>query len=222
MRVVILIFFLFIVGSMMAQSESQVMSLSDSQTYGVVSDKSLKKNVDSIIPAHIIIDPAQGVAPLAVQISTPAPALSCTWIIEGMTFTDISAFSHVFQHAGSYDVCLFTLNHGGFKDSACSVVQVWAGSQQDSSFLVVPNVFTPNNDLQNDFFRTTSLNIVEWDSRIYNRWGQLVYNSTAADVMWDGLNNGTPCDDGVYVFIIKAVGGDGKLYDISGTLTLFR
>jgi hypothetical protein len=50
----------------------------------------------------------------------------------------------------------------------------------------------------------------------------MVYNSAAPDIMWDGMWNGRPCDDGVYVYTIKAIGGDGKIYDISGTLTLFR
>ena len=83
-------------------------------------------------------------------------------------------------------------------------------------------MFTPNNDLLNDIFRSTSLNIAEWDSRIYNRWGHLVYHSVEPDIMWDGKWNGKPCEDGVYVYVIKAVGGDGKIFDLSGTLTLFR
>lgn len=189
---------------------------------GDISSESIEISVGTISQALITVEPAQGVAPLNVQISTTAPAGQCTWYVDGMTFTDMSALSHIFQNAGNFDICLVTKNNLGCKDSACADVLVWDPSPQDSSFLVVPNVFTPNNDLQNDIFRSTSMNVVEWDSRIYNRWGQMVYNSAAPDIMWDGMWNGRPCDDGVYIYTIKAVGGDGKIYDISGTLTLFR
>lgn len=189
---------------------------------GDVDTESQTINVGAVTPAVFNVGPTQGMAPLNVQLSTNVPAGQCKWYVGGMSFTDMSALSHIYQNAGTFDICLVTENQLGCKDSACIDVIVWEQTAQDSSFLIIPNVFTPNNDLQNDIFRTTSRNIVEWDSRIYNRWGQLVYNSSAPDVVWDGLYNGNACDVGVYVYIIKAVGGDGKLYDISGTLTLFR
>ncbi|MPM09826.1 hypothetical protein SDC9_56149 [bioreactor metagenome] len=194
-----------------------------------VTDNSGNSDLDSAIvsvgfytPALISVEPMQGQAPLNVQISTTAPAGQCTWYIEGSSYSGMSGLSHIFQQDGNFDICLVTTNPFGCKDSACVDVHVWSQLLQDTSFLVVPNVFTPNNDLQNDIFRTTSSNIVEWDSRIYNRWGQQVFSSNAPDIMWDGMWNGNPCDDGVYVYIIKAIGSDGKIYDISGTLTLFR
>lgn len=194
-----------------------------------VTDNDGNTDVDSTIvsvvfftPALISVDPMQGQAPLNVQISTTAPAGQCTWFIEGLTYSGMSGLSHIFQHEGNFDICLVTTSSLGCKDSACVDIHVWSQMLQDTSFLAVPNVFTPNNDLQNDIFRTTSSNIVEWDSRIYNRWGQQVFSSNAPDIMWDGMWNGKPCDDGVYIYIIKAIGSDGKTYDISGTLTLFR
>lgn len=189
---------------------------------GNIDSESFTLIVLAFTPAVILVEPAQGQAPLNVQISTTAPAGQSTWNVDGMSFSGMSALSHIYNKAGTFDVCLVTQNNLGCKDSACVDVMVWEQTKLDSSFLVVPNVFTPNNDLQNDIFRTISLNIVEWDSRIYDRWGQLVYKSVTPDLMWDGVGNGRPCEDGIYVYTIKAVGGDGKLYDISGTLTLFR
>lgn len=71
----------------------------------------------------------------------------------------------------------------------------------------LPNVFTPNNDKQNDFFEP----LPKWkfiesiDLRIYNRWGNLVYTSTDPAILWDGLNTFTNqyCPDGVYYYLCK-------------------
>jgi gliding motility-associated-like protein len=178
--------------------------------------------VNPIIPALITAFPIHGFAPLKSQLSTTAAAYSCKWDVDGISYSGISSIDYIFKNEGNHDVCLVTENHLGCKDSSCVTVNVLNSSANDPSFIIIPNVFTPNNDLLNDIFRSTSLNIAEWDSRIYNRWGHLVYHSVEPDIMWDGKWNGKPCEDGVYVYVIKAVGGDGKIFDLSGTLTLFR
>jgi len=194
-----------------------------------VTDEHGNSSIDSAVvsvgfftQALITIEPMQGFAPLGVQISTTAPASECTWYVQDMKFTGMSALSHTFNDAGNYDVCLKTRNHLGCIDSSCVNVMVWSPLSNDTSFIVVPNVFTPNNDLQNDIFKTASQNILDWDTKIYNRWGQPVFASNAKNVEWDGTYKGKPCDDGMYIYTIKARGSDGKEYDITGTLTLFR
>lgn len=71
----------------------------------------------------------------------------------------------------------------------------------------LPNIFTPNNDKQNDFFEP----LPKWkfiesiDLKIFNRWGALVYTTTDPAILWDGLNNVSNqyCPDGVYYYICK-------------------
>jgi len=70
----------------------------------------------------------------------------------------------------------------------------------------LPNVFTPNNDGQNDYFRAFPYCSVESiDLIIYNRWGQPVFTSTDPDFMWDGIHmdSGIRVPDGVYYYICK-------------------
>ena len=67
----------------------------------------------------------------------------------------------------------------------------------------LPNVFTPGNDGMNDFFKPFPYQYVESvDIKIYNRWGNLVFESKDPDVMWDGKNQkgGKLCSDGVYFY----------------------
>ncbi len=69
-----------------------------------------------------------------------------------------------------------------------------------------PNVFSPNGDgLNDEFFPSigTSLTFSSYDLKVFNRWGQVVYQSTAFDRGWDGQIRGTASDTGVYVWVLS-------------------
>jgi gliding motility-associated-like protein len=107
---------------------------------------------------------------------------------------------------------------------------------------VLPSVFTPNNDGVNDLFhpcdQTTSAdlqakncpaykNVKSVDIKIYNRWGNLVYETTDKDVNWDGKNKDSKqdCPEGVYFYTCKVyfyrILGDGA-EELHGTIQLIR
>jgi gliding motility-associated-like protein len=70
----------------------------------------------------------------------------------------------------------------------------------------LPNVFSPNGDQVNDFFKPYPYKFVESiDIKIYNRWGNLIFASTDPEILWDGTIQKTkqPCTDGVYYYICK-------------------
>jgi gliding motility-associated-like protein len=68
----------------------------------------------------------------------------------------------------------------------------------------LPNVFTPNGDGTNDFFKPFPYKYIESiDMKIYNRWGNLVFSTTDPEILWDGRNQQSkqPVTDGVYYYI---------------------
>ncbi len=68
----------------------------------------------------------------------------------------------------------------------------------------LPNVFTPNGDGINDFFRPTRYSLVEKvDMKIFNRWGNLVFETTDPDINWDGKHKdtGKVVPPGVYYYV---------------------
>jgi len=68
----------------------------------------------------------------------------------------------------------------------------------------LPNIFTPNGDGKNDFFRPIEYKFVEKiDIKIYNRWGNLVFETEDPDINWNGedINGGKVVSDGVYYYI---------------------
>ena len=76
------------------------------------------------------------------------------------------------------------------------------------SQLLVPNVFTPNGDGQNDEFRVLYRSLREYHIWVYNRWGKLVYESTDPSKGWDGTISGRPAAEGAYYYVIRAIGTD--------------
>ncbi len=72
---------------------------------------------------------------------------------------------------------------------------------------VLPNVFTPNGDGKNDFF-TPILPyrfIKDIDIDIFNRWGELMFNTINPNINWNGNDQttGKPCPDGVYYYVCQ-------------------
>lgn len=84
----------------------------------------------------------------------------------------------------------------------------------------IPNTFTPNGDSVNDTWIITGL---EGDNsstvRVYNRYGNLVFQSTGYDMAWNGLSNGKKLPTGVYYYVISARAGKQVL---SGSITIVR
>jgi gliding motility-associated-like protein len=72
----------------------------------------------------------------------------------------------------------------------------------------IPNIFTPNGDEFNERFEISNIKLGEWSLRVYNRYGQMVYNSPAYMNDWDG--NGL--SNGVYYYILKHSFVEGEEY----------
>jgi len=100
---------------------------------------------------------------------------------------------------------------------------VWVAND---CYMDIPNVFTPNGDGLNDYFYprqflTRGLTTFKMD--IYNRWGQLLFESTSLDGRgWDGRFNNQDQPEGVYVYIIDASFKDGQKEHHQGNVTLMK
>ena len=90
--------------------------------------------------------------------------------------------------------------------------------------IYVPSAFTPNNDGLNDFLKPILLGVKELQYfRIYNRWGQLVYDMQGTSQQgWNGRIGGQPQPTNVFVWIIRALGLDNKIYLRKGTVAVIR
>lgn len=90
------------------------------------------------------------------------------------------------------------------------------------SNIILPNVFTPNYDSINDVFRPIIDEITELEFSIYNRYGNLIFETKRLRGFWDGRTTaGEACPDGTYFCVLSATGADGKTYKEKTFVQLF-
>lgn len=73
---------------------------------------------------------------------------------------------------------------------------------EDSGYFEMPNVFTPNGDGINDTLMAFTKNTTDFTFYLYNRWGELVFESHTPEFKWDGNSNGQPCSTGAYYALL--------------------
>ena len=89
--------------------------------------------------------------------------------------------------------------------------------------LEFPNIFTPDGDGVNDFFTPVkSKGIATIHLFIQNRWGNLVFETTAPNPSWDGEIHGIPATEGVYFWLAEYTDDSGQIIQLQGPVSLFR
>lgn len=107
----------------------------------------------------------------------------------------------------------------GCSDQATVMVKIYKTNPR----VFVPTAFTPNRDGKNDVVRPIAVGLSKLEYfRIYNRWGQLVFETTVNGRGWDGKINGVEQGTQTYVWIVKGQDFTGKTVFDKGTLTLIR
>lgn len=135
----------------------------------------------------------------------------------GLSRTDIFNPVAILQHNQKYIVKVST-PEGCF---AYDTVNVTVFTTPPSFF--VPNAFTPNADNRNDTFKPIAAGIAEFRYfRVYNRWGQLVFNTNQLKNGWNGTLNGRDQPQGVYVWVAEGVTYTGTTIKEKGTVVLIR
>jgi gliding motility-associated-like protein len=138
---------------------------------------------------------------------------------------------HNFVNIGSYDVMLIAESIRGCRDTIVKTISV-----RDEFTFYAPTAFTPNGDGDNDFFMVTGNGIDpnEFTMRVYDRWGELVFETDAYDPdrpvgsAWDGTYQGDRSKGdrllhhGVYSWYCRFKDFTGVWHEYEGTVTLMR
>ncbi len=113
---------------------------------------------------------------------------------------------------------VYVMNHWGCIDTA--EVKVYVDQDVDQ---FVPTAFTPNGDGKNDIFRIIKMRFQKLvDFRVYNRWGDCVFQTANPEMGWDGTYKGQRSDMGTYVYEIIVALPDGVNKVYKGNVTLIR
>lgn len=129
----------------------------------------------------------------------------------------LPAPQHYYAEDGTYTVTLVATNQNDCSDTTQLTLEVLP-----DFYFYFPNAFTPNKNGINDSYSGSGAGIKNYRMRIFNRWGQLVFESTDMTIGWDGNYKGKPALPDSYVCVFELEGYDGKKTKRMGNVTLVR
>lgn len=147
---------------------------------------------------------------------------------DGAVYQDYEP-EHYYKEAGEYNITLIAQNDKGCADT---VVVESAAEAIEGGRIHVPNVFTPSPDgpsggisgisNANDIFLPLAEGVVEYRMQVFNRWGEMLFESFNKEVGWDGYHRGKLCQQDVYIYKIALKFADGERTVKVGDVTLLR
>ena len=163
-------------------------------------------------------------SPLVNINNTSINSLSSTWSYGDGNIEENNQLNFDYQYPYSennYILSLLVVSNDGCQDSVSTVIQVKGGD-----LFYIPNSFTPDGDEFNNSFLpvfTVGFDPANYLCSIYNRWGELIFQSSNHKEGWDGTYNGVYSVDGLYSYIIKYKNPDLDEYKlVTGHVNLFR
>lgn len=88
--------------------------------------------------------------------------------------------------------------------------------------IFIPTAFSPNSDGLNDLFNMMNKSVKTYTLKIFNRWGELVFETNDLNTSWNGTYKGAPCPVDNYTYIASGVRYNDDAFYLKGTLTLLR
>jgi len=133
---------------------------------------------------------------------------------------------YLYNSVGNFQVQLIAMNLYGCTDTAYANVTT-------NTNVTFPNVFTPNEDgsnggsytigdLTNDVFFPYTSGVTEFKMQVFNRWGEMIFESLDIKQGWDGYYRGKLCQQDVYVWKAFIKFNNGKTFNKTGDVTLLR
>jgi gliding motility-associated-like protein len=224
----------YTVASIMASPYQLTVSPTATTTYSIVSVSDVKCTNSSVNSALTIVveSPQPGIryptvsttenVPVQLQARNLGSNYTYRWA-PPVGLNSYTVVNPVFKYDNTVEYTI-TLDPG----SGCRVVDtlrvvVVAAAPAIQSDLFVPKAWSPNKDGHNDVLRPLCVNIKElYYFRIFDRWGQLMFETNEIGKGWDGIYKGLPQVQDVYTWTVEALGEDGKHYKRAGNSILMR
>lgn len=127
--------------------------------------------------------------------------------------------TYTFREYGTTYVRFVASNAAGSCNYYSDTYEVSVGESR----LECPNAFSPDaSEGVNDEWKVSYKSIISFECHIFNRWGVKVAELTDPSQGWDGKHNGKFVPSGVYYYVIKAEGSDGKKYNLNGDINIIK
>jgi gliding motility-associated-like protein len=163
----------------------------------------------------------EGLIPFSVvatahNISTP----NILWMVDTAKTPNINPFNYRFNKAGQFAITLI-VDSMGCTDTLTKLVN----ATEQVVPVKLPNVFTPDNDGINDDFGINpdaQRFVKQCSFQVFNRWGNLLFETTDPYQRWNGTDKGTNAPDGVYFFVLNASLSDDTPVNLTGSVQIIR
>jgi gliding motility-associated-like protein len=161
-------------------------------------------NVPGMVTVHPLPTAGFTVDPMVTSIFNPFVtvsdqsfnSVSCSYDFgNGVIITDTCDYTYAYPEAGTYTVIQTVTNVYGCPDTASVTVEI----KHEYRFWI-PNAFTPNGDGLNDVFMPSIMGVDEYRFLIFDRWGELIFETDNFREGWDGRVKGNMCQQEVYVY----------------------
>ena len=137
---------------------------------------------------------------------------------DGSIYYNQAQFNHSYTDTGWFEVEHVVINTFDCPDTSKATIRI-----NPETLIFVPNAFTPDGDGKNEIFFATAVGIKEFSFKIFNRWGEVLFETTDPSTGWDGMHpNGKEAIQGVYTWTVFAKGQNDKLIEKRDHLSLLR
>ena len=175
--------------------------------------------VSTIKPtANFFTNPTEGIENLPIYFGNQSQnAVEYYWDFDNGEFSVETNPTNTYVNEGEYLVTLIAMNYLGCTDTISKYFTV-----HPEYFGYVPNAFTPNNDGNNDYFKGSFVGVKELELFIFNRWGELIYQSNSLRARWDGTEKGKEAPIDAYIYKYKLKDYSNITHEYTGHITLIR
>jgi gliding motility-associated-like protein len=140
------------------------------------------------------------------------------WFRNGSAISGATADSYTAKTEGDYTVVITNSNGCASAPSLVAAVRVPC-----TKGIYMPTVFTPNKDGQNDVVKPSIPGMKKFECfKVYNRWGNLVFECYTVLQSWDGTYKGVLQPAETYIWVVQGQDGNGKPMRDTGMITLIR
>jgi gliding motility-associated-like protein len=182
-----------------SETTSYEVSVSDEcQTFsveGIAIVEVIRPNADFAISSQTLFE----ALPITFQNLTSG-GVTYVWTFGDGNGSTMVHPNNTYAVPGTYTVTLIATNQLGCKDTVSKPITILP-----EYYIYVPNTFTPDGNRSNNYFSASTVNIAQLNVKIYNRWGELIFESDELDFEWDGTYKGLKIQDGIFVYKIEYI-----------------
>jgi len=174
-----------------------------------------------VTSAQQIFELCAGETKTVTYFSTSTGDGTTSWMVNGTTY-NVDELTYTYDSEGTYNIVVKKENGPCYVEQTLQVIV----SECPDMIYYIPNSFTPDGDEHNNTFKwifTSGFDPMGFNILIYNRWGELIFESNNHMSYWDGTYGDKICQSGTYTYKVRFKDAKtDKKYLLTGHVNLIK